>query len=205
MVLTRFAKDEYIFTERGNIHYIYFFLNGKIKVCSLLSNGKQQLLNLITGFSILGDLQLFGINNPFTTAQAIEESYSIALPLAFTQEYLDKDAVFLRHIGLQLAQKVYVFTSNTALNLNYQLKNRLCAYISFASKDIKIDGKKYLYFSDSLNDTAELLGTSYRHLQRTIKTLKEDGILEKYNKGYIITDLDQLMNASSDEYIDEYI
>ena len=69
-----------------------------------------------------------------------------------------------------------------------------------------MDDKDYLYFHESLSDTAELLGTSYRHLQRTLKKLQEDGIIDRYSKGYIVLDYDQLMDLSSDEYfIDELI
>lgn len=206
MSMVRFTKDEYIFLERGNLHYIYIFLSGKIKVCYLLGNGKQQLLNLITGMSIMGDLELFGISNPFLSLQTIKESYAIAIPLYFTQEYLFQDPIFLKHIGELMAKKIYSFTSNTSLNMNYELINRLCSYISFMSKQITVDDKDYLYFHESLSDTAELLGTSYRHLQRTLKKLQEDGIIDRYSKGYIVLDYDQLMDLSSDEYfIDELI
>lgn len=206
MSLVRFTRDEYIFLERGNLHYIYLFLSGKIKVCYLLGNGKQQLLNLITGMSIMGDLELFGISNPFLSLQTIEESYAIAIPLYFTQEYLFQDPVFLKQIGELMAKKIYSFTSNTSLNMNYELINRLCSYISFMSKEITVDKKEYLYFHENLSDTAELLGTSYRHLQRTLKKLQEDQIIDRYSKGYIILDHDRLLDLSSDEYfIDEQI
>ena len=90
--------------------------------------------------------------------------------------------------------------------MNYELINRLCSFISFMSKQITVDDKDYLYFHESLSDTAELLGTSYRHLQRTLKKLQEDGIIDRYSKGYIVLDYDQLMDLSSDEYfIDELI
>lgn len=203
MSLAKFAKDEYVFYERGNIHYLYIFLNGKVKVCSLLSNGKQQLLNLITGTCVMGDLEFFNIANPYVTIQAVQETIVIALPMELTRKYLEQDPVFLKMIGEMLAKKIYVFSSNTALNMNYQLKNRLCSYISFVSKEIMVEDKKYLYFNENLSDTADLLGTSYRHLQRILKDLREESILTRYEKGYLITNLDQLMDFSSDEFIIE--
>lgn len=203
MALTKFAKNEYVFYERGNIHYIYIFLNGKVKVCALLSNGKQQLLNLVTGTCVMGDLELFGIDNPFVTVQAIKETLAISIPLEFTRNYLDQDSVFLKKVGKLLAQKIYIFTSNTALNMNYQLKDRLCSYISFVSKEITVEEHEYLYFNESLSDTADLLGTSYRHLQRILKDLQEESILTKHGKGYLVTDINKLMDLSSDEFIIE--
>ena len=43
-------------------------------------------------------------------------------------------------------------------------------------------------FSERLIDVAEQLGVSYRHLLRALKSLGEEGILEKRKDGYHILD-----------------
>ncbi len=200
MMMVKFRRDEYVYHERCKIHYIYFFLNGKIKVCSLVANGRQHLLNLITGVTLLGDLELFGIHNPYIQVQAMEDSYAIAIPVEFTKEKLFKDPNFLYNIGKNLVDKIYKASCNTALNMNYVLKNRLCSYISFGVDEKEINGKTEWYFQFDLTETAELLGTSYRHLQRTLKELREEGLLEKYGKGYIVKDYERITELSSDEF-----
>lgn len=82
MTLTRFSKGEYLYRQKENIQYIYFFVEGKIRVSSVLSNGKRQSLYYYTKFGILGDLELFNKSNPYTTIQAANDSYCIALSLA---------------------------------------------------------------------------------------------------------------------------
>ena len=58
-----------------------------------------------------------------------------------------------------------------------------------------------LIFREALSETAEILGTSYRHLQRTLKSMKEKEILEKISGGYKVINVGELMRLSSDEYM----
>jgi CRP-like cAMP-binding protein len=201
MSLVKFSKGEYIYKQKENIQYIYFFVEGRIKVYSLLSNGKRQLLYFYTKFGILGDLELFNRSNPYTLIQAAQDSYCIALPLADTKQLLYNDPIFLRQMAELLAQKLCNSSSNSSLNIYYSLENRLCAYILASAEKGLEQENEILIFKEGLSETAEILGTSYRHLHRTLKELKEKGILEKGKGGYRVLDPDQLMRLSSDQYM----
>ena len=200
MVLTRFQAEEYIKTYRGGIHYLYIFLNGRIKVCSLSSNGKESLLNLITGMCVMGDLEIFDIEASGITIEAMKESYAIELPIDKTIQYINQDPVFLKYLGSLLADKVNKFSNNVAVNFSFPLINRLSAYISFTAQSVTVFGETYLYFHENHTDLAQMLATSYRHLLRTFKELKEMKILEPYDKGYYIIDKKALDALASDQY-----
>ncbi len=201
MNLVKFSKCEYIYRQKENIQNIYFFVEGNIQVCTVLSNGKRQSLYSYTDFGILGDLELFNKSNPFTTIQAATDSYCIALPLAYTRQLIFDDPIFLRRMAELLAQKLYYASSNFSLNIYYSLVNRLCAYIYSSAVKMRVNGMEEFIFQKGLSETAEILGTSYRHLQRTLKTLKEKEILAKIPDGYKIINVSELMRLSSDEYM----
>lgn len=201
MTLTRFSKGEFLYRQKENIQYIYFFVEGKIKVSTVLSNGKRQSLYFYTKFGILGDLELFNRSNPHTTIQAASDSYCIALSLAYTKHLLYDDPIFLRQMAELLAQKLCNSSSNFSLNIYYSLVNRLCAYIYTSADKVKESNKEVLVFREGLSETAEILGTSYRHLHRTLKALKEKEILEKIPGGYKVINVNELMRLSSDEYM----
>lgn len=55
-------------------------------------------------------------------------------------------------------------------------------------------------FGASYIEIAELLGTSYRHLRRTLNKFCEDNILENKNKKYVVKNLKNLKELSSDLY-----
>ena len=202
MTIARFSKGEYLYRQKENIQYLYFFVEGKIKVSSVLSNGKRQALYYYKKFGILGDLELFNRSNPYTIIQAEKDSYCIALSLAYTKHLLYNDPVFLRNMAELLAEKLYHSSSNFSLNIYCSLENRLCAYlISSAEKKRDEAGTEMLVFQEKLSETAEILGTSYRHLHRTLKDLKEKELIEKCSNGYRIINLEALKQLSSEQFI----
>jgi len=72
---------------------------------------------------------------------------------------------------------------NSSINLLYPLENRLASYINeFLTNDE--DSNIYIDFDENLVNIAELLGSSYRHLLRTLNTLSKKGVLEKEDGKY---------------------
>ncbi len=60
--------------------------------------------------------------------------------------------------------------------------------------------KSVIHFDENLTEIAELLGTSYRHLLRTLSEFCERGILKKEGSSYIVTEEETLMELSVDLY-----
>ncbi len=201
MQLVKFNRGEYIYSRKDDIYNLYFFIHGRTKVITTLSNGKSHLLYIYSKFELLGDLELFNKSNPYVTIQAVHDSYCISLMLAYTKEKLFKDTTFLRWISEYLSTKLCHASSNSSLNLLYPLENRLCAYINASMEAVVRDGVKVLIFKINLQETADILSTSYRHLERTLSSLSEKGILQKEKKNYLITDIAKLKELSSDLYL----
>lgn len=198
MMLVLFTKNEYIFSNTKNTLFLYFFVDGRIKVMANLSNGKRQLLYIYTKGGVIGDLEMFEMGNPYTSVEVIAKTYCVAMNLAITKDFLLKDSVFLLYMMKNLAYKLSRSSSNGALLMYYALENKLCSYINASAADFQ--GSKRVY-TESLSETAEALGTSYRHLQRTLKSLCEKNILEKQGKHYIINDEKKLTDMAEDIYL----
>lgn len=78
---------------------------------------------------------------------------------------------------------------NASLNILNTLESRLCTYIFETSIDD--------CFSENLSSLCDILGTSYRHLHRTMMKLCEKDILKKHGQNYIIIDRKKLEEASA--------
>ena len=77
------------------------------------------------------------------------------------------------------------------------LESRLASYIyAFVNEE----NNEEFTFEESYSEIAELLGTSYRHLNRTLNKLCSDNILQKDGKKYIIKDIERLKLLSGDLY-----
>ncbi len=202
--LVRFSKNDMIYQDKESIDYIYFFLSGKLKVCSNLSNGKSLLLCFFEEFEILGDLELYQIASPSNSIKVVKESHCIAIPIKDEKirSALLKDVKFLNFLSFSLANKLVKISDISSANILCTLQNRLAKYIYYLSE--KNTDKKSAYnrvFRENLTETAELLGTSYRHLLRILQQFVKEGVLEKQEECYVIKDISRLKELSSDSYI----
>ena len=193
-----FNKNEFLCSLNDKLFYMYFLVRGKYKVTTLLSSGKSLLLCFNTPLSIMGDIEL--IENPYAdcNVQALEPCICLALPLNSIKEYGYTDPIFLRFIISSLQKKLRRNSSYMSINILSPIESRFASYLisslpSNNSKEILVD-------IDGINNLAELLGSSYRHLNRVIKNLSELNIIEK-NKNIIkILDLEKLTLLAQDIY-----
>ncbi|MDF2820035.1 MAG: cyclic nucleotide-binding protein [Clostridiales bacterium] len=200
MELVLFKKNEYICKEQEKLSHLFFMVEGKAKVFTLLSNGKSLLMCFNQGFNVIGELE---ITNQFiikTNVQAIEDVYCIAIPSALVQKYLLEDTKFLKYICNSLGKKLDDFSKNSSINLLYPLENRLASYILATSERSKSIGQEKLIFSENLTELSGLLGTSYRHLLRTLNSLCDNKIIEKNNTKFNVVNEAALRKMASDLY-----
>lgn len=200
MELMVFEKNEYLCKENEKIEYLYFFVKGKAKVYISLKNGKSLLICFYYPLMVLGDLELVNFEEATTNIQVIEESFCIALPFNKVREKLLKDAKFLRYACESIADKLRRSSNNNSINLLYPLENRLASYILVTEEQDNNSKEKILKFDGNLTEIAELLGTSYRHLLRTLNTLIQKGAIKKVKSYYEIIDENILKLLSADLY-----
>jgi len=195
MELFHFKRNEYICKEDENIDYLFFFVEGKAKIYISLKNGKSLLINFYYPFMVLGDLELINLTKATTNMEVIEDAYCIGLPFKQVRDELLNDAKFLRFICSSLGNKMDTSSRNGTINLLYPLENRLASYM-MATRGY---GNR-IQFDETLTEVAELLGTSYRHLLRTINNLITKEILKKCKYGYEVIDEEMLNNLAVDLY-----
>ena len=199
MDLYMFDKNEYICKEEEQLENMYFLVEGKAKVSKHLENGKSLLLSFYTPLTIIGDVEFIRDNTTDCSVQAIEETYCIAISFNVVRSLLVKDCKFLLNICEYLSNKLTSNSNNSSINLLYPLENRLASYI-VAFVDMDNSDMNKFEFKESYSEISELLGTSYRHLSRTLNKFCLQGILKKSNIGYIIEDFEKLLCLAGDLY-----
>lgn len=191
MELLLFKKNEHICKEGEEIKYLFFFIEGKAKVYITLSNGKSLLLCFYQDFKILGDLEMLNSERASTNVQVIEDTYCIGITLEMVRKFLVNDAQFLRYICNSLGEKLNRCSKNSSINLLYPLENRLASYLLATGDN----------FDENFMELSEMLGTSYRHLHRTINNLCLRGVIRKEADGFQIIDKEALIKLAVDLYI----
>lgn len=201
--LFKFEKNENICREGEKIENFMFFIDGKAKVFKTLQNGKTLLLSFYKPLQVIGDMEIVKNQPATSTIQALCDCYCIVISMEKARSELIEDSKFLKFICESLAEKLSVISLNSSINLLYPLENRLASYINelsvFVDKDTK---KEYIEFDDNLINIAELLGSSYRHLLRTLKNLCQKEIIERDKKGYTVINEKLLEELAGDLYHD---
>ncbi len=191
----RFKKGEYLSKEEEKIKYLLFLISGKAKISITTANGKTLLLNFYSKGQVLGDVEIMLTDNLGTAnVRAVTEIECIGVPATYCKEVLSTNIEFMNFIAEGLAKKLDRSSRYSAMNILYTLENRLCAYIVSTHENNE--------FQENLTELAELLGTSYRHLLRTMQELCEEGVLERCSRmKYKINDLSALKEKAEDCFI----
>lgn len=193
-VCLTFEQQEYMLREGGPIDYLYIVVSGKAKVCLSVSSGKQLLLSYFMSTGIVGEAELMtDSREAYSAVQAVSRLTCIGLPLSVYAEALKSSLAFVNYAARELAKKLARCSMNGAITILQPLEARLCAYILQTA-----DGG---VFRDKHTEVAELVGTSYRHLMRSIDRLCSEGILLKEPSGLRIADLPALSRKAGDLYI----
>lgn len=200
MELILFKKGEYICKEDENIDYLFFFVKGKAKVYMSLRNGKSLLICFYYPFMMLGDLELVNYAKATSNTEVIEDAYCIALPLKKVRNQLLSDSIFLKFVCSSLGEKLERASKNGSINLLYPLENRLASYIMVTKEEVNSSHGKIIEFNENLTEIAELLGTSYRHLLRTLNNLVAKGIIIKHGHSYEVIQESALKELAIDLY-----
>ncbi|MCG8499360.1 MAG: cyclic nucleotide-binding domain-containing protein [Firmicutes bacterium] len=200
MELHLFNKHDLICRADEKMDYFYFFVEGKGKVYTLLKNGKSLLLQFYNPLKVIGDLELIDIDTASCNIEAIEESFCIGIPMEALRKNALDDTKFLKYMCKSLGDKLDKISKSSAINLLYPLENRVAGYLLATSPaDNKSSGRESLY-THKLTEMADLLGTSYRHLTRTIHKLCNQKIIKKEKNAIIILNRTVLGQLAGDIY-----
>ncbi len=189
--LAGFKGGEYILRQGYEVGYLLFITQGSMKVFVTAPNGKSLFLCSYKS-GVVGDVELMtGDSLAASSVQAITDVWCIAIPVSLYRVKLKNNNIFMNKMAESIAVKLCQSSKNNAVNILNSLESRLCSYITITS----VDG----YFEESKTVLSEILGTSYRHLLRTLNKLCTQGVLEKRGKGYSILD-EKALTATGEDY-----
>lgn len=200
MELVLFKKNEYLLQEGEDVNKLLFLVDGKARVYTTLQNGKSLLLCFYQSLRMLGDVEIFNVQPSSSSVQAIDDCYCIAISMEAVRAHLLNDAKFLCFIVKSLGEKLVRCSKNSSINLLYPLENRLASYILATSQKSDNKDRKDRKFKENLTQIAELLGTSYRHLLRTLNILDERGAIRKEGSYYLVQNEEILREMAADVY-----
>lgn len=196
--LRHYARGESICSMEEPVKALHFFVEGRVKVYTATENGRQLLLCFYEPLQLFGDLELFE-EQPLATAtvEALLPTVCLELPLETVRTTLMQDPAFLCQLSRSLSRKLGRVIRNSALNQLNPLESRVASYILATA----VTHGEAEVFTGNLSLIAEQLGTSFRHLHRTLQHLTAEGILDKQGLIYRVLLPEELGRRAAGTYI----
>lgn len=186
-----FEKDEILLRENYISNYLYFIVKGSVKIFTYSSQGKVVYIHkYIDSFQLLGETASLWGFTPVANVQAQTKVTCLRLSLSDYQKQLFNDPVFLRYVGKLLANRIQNSNMFLLSMMHTNLPERLANFI--------LDNAHDQLFSLSLTETADFLGTSYRHLLRCLNAFYEAKLLKREGRKIRIIDNQQLLAVAKD-------
>ena len=200
--ILKFSKNQPIISESTLIEHIYFLVGGKIKVYKEYENGKTLLLQFVDGLSSMGDVEYINeINIATGSVKAVNDVYLFKLTFDELSEKYSTCREFNNYLIKHLSKRFLTSNGKTGLNLIYSVETRLASYILSMNNKIS----ENIVILENLQDLSNNLGTSYRHLHRSLKDLSDKKAIQRVKNKITILDLNKLKElARGNIYEDSY-
>lgn len=164
-----------------------------MKVNHINANGNSMLCSFNSPYSIIGDLEFITQSPIINNVIAYEDCICATISLSKYHEILMNDVFFMKAIAKNLASKLSKSTQNQSISLNYPVENRFAAYFVVSHKNSIVQ--------DNFVVVAELIGCSYRQLQRVLQLFLDKKYIKQIKRGtYQIIDLNALNLLGEDVY-----
>lgn len=198
VISKKFRKNEYVFHEGDMASHLYVVVSGRVKVFKLSSEGKEQILQVVSPSQMFAEAAMFSGEDYPAFAQALEDSVIFLLERKKLLELLAHNP----SLGLQML---------SALSLLLRRLNRLVEDLSL--RDVQARVAKYLLDQSAKAGKDEFLlplkkeslawalGTISETLSRNLKRLKDLNVIEIRGKRIIVIDKEALLKISAGQKI----
>lgn len=183
--LYRFEQGDRICSQGEPSQYMYVLVKGKVKIYTTSAQGKTLILSFKTPLEVIGDIEYVRGIDIINTVEAVSTVWMIGVHHQWMKKYGKENMALLEFLLDIITEKFCKKSSAMSFNLMYPVEVRLASYllsVSFEDAESSENGHRAKV---NLLDAANLIGTSYRHLNRVIQQFCAEGLIER-SKGFIL-------------------
>jgi len=169
--------------------YVFILTGGEASVYLLTSNGIRYLECIYADDELFGEVEV--LNNQPVLCNVVARSVCrvIRVEKAAFLSWIQSDPAFALYVSRELAGKFYLACQTSVTHIAYPLRYRVLFFVWQAAQQ----GNSYIRKEDVIAG----LGSNERSINRMIKDLQEDGLIE-YDQGIIrILSKEEVIKAMS--------
>lgn len=197
LALWELEQGEPICTQGEKSRHLYILVKGKIKIFNTSAEGRTLVVSFKTPLELIGDIEYFQDIEIINTVEAVSPVVMIRIPYRSLKEHGSDHAPLLRFLLDIITRKFSLKSQFMSFNLIYPVEVRLASYLLSMSFDENDSGFRGRLGTSGLTDAANLIGTSYRHLNRVLRKFAEDGLIERTRESILVLDRDGLRERAN--------
>lgn len=173
------------------LDYFGIVASGEHRVINSFENGNVFMIEKNEPIDFIGEVTILaGMPKTSVTIETTTESIIMYISRSDFESWIEKDIHFLKLVSAKVALKLYRSSYNRGAKLFYPPQFLLLDYlVSYVQKEpIELHP---ITIRKTRNDLYEEIGISVKTLNRTISSLKEEGLI-RIEKGKIVMDNEQL-------------
>jgi CRP-like cAMP-binding protein len=187
-----FEKHDTPFDYDETLEWFFIFLSGKVKIFQMnISNGKEQTLYLMGRGDMYDTVTLLDGKPHEVMSEVLEPGEALRVPIGKAREWMYDYPVFgeivLKYVAAQIRHVEELASDLTLLDT----KERLIKLIIENIEKSRTSGKNMLE-NLSHAEIAKLIGTVRHVVDRHIKQLKAEGILETGRRKLALKNMEKL-------------
>lgn len=186
LTLYRFEPEEALCLQGEEPQFLFLLVQGKVKVYTTSTEGKTLLINFTIPLGVIGEIECLRGRENLNTVTAVTPVETIGVHKRWLSQY-GEETSFLRFLLDMVTEKFYKKSISLSSILLYPVEVRLASYLlSVSYWDEKEPYSRVSMWN--IKDTANLIGTSYRHLNRVLQSFCSAGLVERRRGTLVVID-----------------
>ncbi len=192
-----FQSRETLFSTGEELDEMYFLVEGKIKIFTLTPEGKSLINRFKRPLALIGDVEYVQRTSVTNSVESVTDGVMLSIPFSELAKLEKGHPAFIRFLLETVAHKFYTESYTASIHMLYPVEVRLASYLLSISSVAEGTMFHQEMRTSNLRELAEWIGTSYRHLNRVLKKMVADDIIERSNGLITIKDLDKLSTLAN--------
>lgn len=193
----KYKKGEVIITQGEPVKGFFFINSGKVKVVSSIDDGKDRILRLSSSGDLVGHRAIHAENFPIS-AIALTDAELTFIPLEIFVKMIRNNSDFALFLIDFIATELRVSEYLMKNMIHQEIINRIAIIICFLIDSFGYDpnNKGQLYFTLPRSDIANMAGTTYESVIRSLAKLEEMKLIKLERKNIVILKESALRNLT---------
>lgn len=195
-VRRKFRKGETLFGAGDAANGFYLLVSGSIKLCRVSPDGREKVLHFVQPGETFAEAAFFGDGKYPADARALASGEALYLPKTGFMELMSRNPSFTLNLVVSLSLMLRRFARQIEELSFADVTSRLASFLVRRAdeKSTSYGGITYIDLGVKKGELASRLGTASETISRTLRKLKEEGIIEVQGSKVIIHQMEKLQN-----------